>query len=92
MLRPSPNHGTQRLPNDDDDDSSSVVREVLARVRIPLALAPIWNLCNFMNQVGPTLLSCQPQCLSEATLTAVGPFYLVAIPGEVKYPTHGVNH
>ena len=20
MLRPSPNHGTQRLPNDDDDD------------------------------------------------------------------------
>ena len=23
MLRPSPNHGTQRLPNDDDDESSS---------------------------------------------------------------------
>ena len=23
MLRPSPNHGTQRLPNDDDDDISS---------------------------------------------------------------------
>ena len=22
MLRPSPNHGTQRLPNDDDDDIS----------------------------------------------------------------------
>ena len=22
MLRPSPNHGTQRLPNDDDDDFS----------------------------------------------------------------------
>ena len=21
MLRPSPNHGTQRLPNDDDDDN-----------------------------------------------------------------------
>ena len=21
MLRPSPNHGTQRLPNDDDDES-----------------------------------------------------------------------
>ena len=21
MLRPSPNHGTQRLPNDDDDDT-----------------------------------------------------------------------
>ena len=23
MLRPSPNHGTQRLPNDDDDDDES---------------------------------------------------------------------
>ena len=23
MLRPSPNHGTQRLPNDDDDDEAS---------------------------------------------------------------------
>ena len=22
MLRPSPNHGTQRLPNDDDDDDT----------------------------------------------------------------------
>ena len=25
MLRPSPNHGTQRLPNDDDDDLCSPV-------------------------------------------------------------------
>ena len=25
MLRPSPNHGTQRLPNDDDDDDEFVV-------------------------------------------------------------------
>ena len=24
MLRPSPNHGTQRLPNDDDDDNQSI--------------------------------------------------------------------
>ena len=23
MLRPSPNHGTQRLPNDDDDESET---------------------------------------------------------------------
>ena len=27
------------------------------------------------------------QCLSEETLKAVGPFYLVSMPGEVKYPT-----
>ena len=28
-------------------------------------------------------------CLSEET--ACGPFYLVSEPGEVKYPTQGVN-
>ena len=27
------------------------------------------------------------QYLSEETLKAVGPFYLVSMPGEVKYPT-----
>ena len=25
MLRPSPNHGTQRLPNDDDDDEALLI-------------------------------------------------------------------
>ena len=25
MLRPSPNHGTQRLPNDDDDDDDDEI-------------------------------------------------------------------
>ena len=30
-------------------------------------------------------------CLSEETLKAYGPFYLVSVPGEVKYPTQGVN-
>ena len=32
MLRPSPNHGTQRLPNDDDDDDISNFSIVLARL------------------------------------------------------------
>ena len=31
------------------------------------------------------------QCLSEKTLKAVGPFYLVSMPGEVKDPTQRVN-
>ena len=31
------------------------------------------------------------QCLSEETLKAVGPFYLVSMTGEVKDPTQGVN-
>ena len=28
-------------------------------------------------------------CLSDETLKAVGPFYMVSMPGEVKYPTRG---
>ena len=34
---------------------------------------------------------CESLCLSEETLKAVGPFYMVAMPGEVKYPTQLVN-
>ena len=30
-------------------------------------------------------------CLSEETLKAGGPFYLVSMPREVKNPTQGVN-
>ena len=30
-------------------------------------------------------------CLSDETEKAVGPFYMVSMPGEVKYPTQGVN-
>ena len=30
-------------------------------------------------------------CLSEETLRAAGPFYLVSMPWEVKDPTQGVN-
>ena len=28
MLMPSPNHGTQRLPNDDDDDNNIVRNQI----------------------------------------------------------------
>ena len=34
---------------------------------------------------------CVSLCLSEETLKAVGPFYLVSTPVEAKYPTQGVN-
>ena len=34
-----------------------------------------------------TLATPPCQCLSEETLKAVGPFYLVSMPGEVKDPT-----
>ena len=34
---------------------------------------------------------CESLCLSDETVTAVGPFYLVSMPGEVKYPTQGVK-
>ena len=36
---------------------------------------------------------CESLCLSDETVSvkAVGPFYLVTMPGEVKDPTQGVN-
>ena len=34
---------------------------------------------------------CVSLCLSDETLKAVGPFYLVSMPGEVKDPAQGVN-
>ena len=34
---------------------------------------------------------CESLCLSDETLKSVGPFYLVSMPGEVIYPTQGVN-
>ena len=34
---------------------------------------------------------CESPCLSDETVKAVGPFYLVSMPGEVKDPTQGVN-
>ena len=34
---------------------------------------------------------CETICLSDETVKAVGPFYLVSMPGEVKDPTQGVN-
>ena len=34
---------------------------------------------------------CVSMCLLDERLKAVGPFYLVSMPGEVKHPTQGVN-
>ena len=34
---------------------------------------------------------CESLCLSDGTLKAVGLFYLVSMPGEVKDHTQGVN-
>ena len=37
------------------------------------------------------ITDCVSLCLSDETLKAIGPFYLVSIPEEVKDPTQGVN-
>ena len=50
-------------------------------VRILLRQLPFGTLAN------PVTPLCQ--CLSEETLKAVGHFYLVSMPGEVKDPTQG---
>ena len=44
------------------------------------------SLRNFGNSVYRTLPGVT-ECLSEETIKAVGPFYLVSMPVEVKYPT-----
>ena len=38
MLRPSPNHGTQRLPNDDDDEPSMMVMCLIIHPQCQLTL------------------------------------------------------
>ena len=46
------------------------------------------------NAVSKLRQFCSPHiclCLSEETLKAGGPFYLVSMPGEVKYPTPVVD-
>ena len=35
------------------------------------------------------IIDCLSLCLSDETLKAVGPFYLVSMPGEVNDPTQG---
>ena len=39
------------------------------------------------NQSSRSTLETVSLCLSDDTLKAGGPFYLVSMPGEVKYPT-----
>ena len=61
----------------------------LATGRFPAGLnrpvrIPVRKLC-FGTLAIPFTPLCQ--CLSEETLKAVGPFYLVSMPGEVKDPT-----
>ena len=53
----------------------------------------IW--CGFNREApwssGRTLALDAAHCLSDETVKAVRPFYLVSMPGEVKDPTQGVN-
>ena len=58
-----------------------------ARVRFPDQAASIIRCKNLALYIR----DCVSLCLSDETLKAVGPFYLVSMPGEVKDPTQGVN-
>ena len=52
--------------------------------------SPGWDIIRCKN-LALYIIDCESLCLSDETLKAVGPFYLVSMPGEVKYPTQGVN-
>ena len=43
MLRPSPNHGTQRLPNDDDDCWSVMARLKMFAIGLAITLDPYFS-------------------------------------------------
>ena len=58
-----------------------------ARVRFPGKEARIIIKCK---NRALYIRDCESLCLSDETLKAVGPFYMVSMPGEVKYPTRGV--
>ena len=47
-----------------------------------------WQMCK---NLALNIRDCVSLCLSDETLKAVGPFYLVSMPGEVKDPTQGVK-
>ena len=54
-----------------------------ARVRFPDQAASIIRFKNLALYIR----DCVSLCLSDESLKSVGPFYLVSMPGEVKYPT-----
>ena len=68
-------------------------------VRMPTSLQNIFKLKHFKKTIDQACViircknlalnirDCVSLCLSEETLKAVGPFYLVSMPGEVKDPT-----
>ena len=47
--------------------------------------------CYMCKNLALNIRDCVSLCLSEETLKAVGRFYRVSMPGEVKDPTQGVN-
>ena len=52
--------------------------------------SPGWDIIRCKN-LALYIRDCESLCLSDETQKAVGPFYLVSMPGEVKDPTQGVN-
>ena len=58
-----------------------------ARVHLPGWASIILGLKNLALYIR----DCESLCLSDETVKAVGPFYLVSVPGEVKDHTQGVN-
>ena len=51
MLRPSPNHGTQRLPNDDDDVVSDSNHQIKIIFTFHFRIAFILNLIHNTNWI-----------------------------------------
>ena len=91
-----PAPATQKESLTSDIAQKGAVVKWLARpLSMPLVASSIpglgnWHVINCKN-MALNIRDCEYLCLSEETLKAVGPFYLVSMPGEVKDPTQGVN-
>ena len=67
MLRPSPNHGTQRLPNDDDDDS------LYAFINVDNCERPLTDV------VYPSYISCVTLIYSSPTFFFLSAHHMLAL-------------
>ena len=74
---------------DGDSDSPRVVNNFSSPGSLP-GLGEHYSRCKNLALYIRILEIVNP-CLSDETVKAVGPFYLVSMPGEVKDPTQGVN-
>ena len=81
MLRPSPNHGTQRLPSDDDDDDDDSNDLMLDRPHLFLVI----RLYHFNPDVD-CVSFLDVHSKSALFVSRTFPFIVIRVPSELRVP------